>query len=290
MRRHSVFIAAAFAIVAGCATGARQEARLRAMTYNIRLDTEADGPNAWPYRREAVSALTRFYDPDIVGMQEVRVHQLRQLQEDLGDYVFLGVSRDDGEEGGEFSPLAFDGGRFSLVDNGTFWLSETPMRPSKSWDAAFPRLVTWARLQEKVSGGRILALNTHWDHLGVEARLESGRMIRDWITESRAPCETVVLLGDFNATPDEPSYQALTGAGALRPAKDISETPPFGPPGTFNGFDIMRAAAAPIDHILVSEGVRVFRYGVITQHSEGRLPSDHYPVLADFAPAACRRS
>lgn len=287
MKRWLVFALLAAVSTGGCASKSDPPLPIRAMTYNIRLDTEADGANAWPYRREAVSALMRFYAPDLFGMQEVRVHQLRQLQEDLDKYVFLGVGRDDGEEGGEFSPLAFDRNRFSLVEQGTFWLSETPEQPSKGWDAAFPRLVTWARLQENGTGERVLALNTHWDHLGHVARLESGRMIAGWIAETRAPCETVVMLGDFNATPDEASFKALSASGALRPAKDISDTAPFGPPGTFNGFDIMSAAPAPIDHILVGAGVRVLRYGVITQHSEGRLPSDHYPVLADFAPEIC---
>lgn len=178
-------------------------------------------------------------------MQEARVHQLRQLQEDLDKYVFLGVGRDDGEEDGEFSPLAFDRNRFSLVEHGTFWLSEAPDRPSKGWDAAFPRLVTWARLQENGTGERVLALNTHWDHLGHVARLEGGRMIAGWIAETRAPGETVVMLGDFNATLDETSFAELAGSGALRPAREISETAPFGPPGAFNGFDIMSAAPAP---------------------------------------------
>ena len=113
-------------------------------------------------------------------------------------------------------------------------------------------------------------------------------MIRDWIEAERGACESVLLLGDFNATPSEASHQALTQSGALRDARSASETPPFGPAGTFNGFDIMRADAAPIDHILVSRGVRVVRYGVLTQHDGGRLPSDHYPVLADIVTPRCR--
>lgn len=261
--------------------GAAEAEPLRAMTYNIRLDTEADGANAWPHRRNAVSALIRFYAPDILGMQEVRLHQRDQLIEDLPDYAFLGVGRDDGREGGEFSSLAYRRDRFTLLAHGTFWLSPTPDAPSRGWDAAFPRIVTWARLRTR-GGARVLALNTHWDHIGLQARLESGRMLRDWIGAHRLRCESVVLLGDFNAVSEEASLLALAEGGALTDTLGLSETPPFGPPGTFNGFDIARADPGAIDHILVNSGVRVLRHGVLTQHEAGRLPSDHYPVLTDL--------
>lgn len=288
MMRRVVLLAAVILLALYSSAQAKDAAAIRAMSYNIRLDTEADGANAWPHRRAALSGLMRFYAPDIFGMQEVRLHQRDQLAADLGDYVFLGVGRDDGREGGEFSSLAYRRDRFRLIAQGGFWLSPTPDRPSRGWDAAYPRIVTWARLRDRHSGRAILTLNTHWDHVGLEARLASGRMIRDWIEAERRACESVLLLGDFNATPSEASHQALTQSGALRDARSASETPPFGPAGTFNGFDIMRADAAPIDHILVSRGIRVVRYGVLTQHDGGRLPSDHYPVLADIVTPRCR--
>src|SRR5688572_20116938 len=127
-------------------------AELRVMTYNIRLDLESDGLNAWPHRRHAVSALIRFYEPDILGMQEVRVHQRDQLKDDLPEYAFLGVGRDDGVEGGEFSSLAYRRDRYRVTDSGNFWLSQTPDTPSRGWDAAYIRIATWARLRERESG------------------------------------------------------------------------------------------------------------------------------------------
>jgi endonuclease/exonuclease/phosphatase family metal-dependent hydrolase len=283
----AVLVALTFLFAPFSSARAQDSAAIRVMTYNIRLDTEADGANAWPHRRAALSGLLRFYAPDIFGLQEVRLHQRDQLIADLGDYVFLGVGRDDGREGGEFSSLAFRRDRFRLIEQGGFWLSPTPDRPSRGWDAAFPRIVTWARLHDRRSGRRILALDTHWDHVGVEARLASGQMIRDWIAAQRTACENVVLLGDFNAPPSEASYRALVQSGELLDAKSVSETPPFGPAGTFNGFDIIRADAQAIDHVLISEGVRVLRHGVLTQHDAGRLPSDHYPVLADIIAPRC---
>ena len=270
----------ASAVLAPCA----HAQGVRALTYNIRLDTAADGPNAWPHRRQAMASLISFYAPDVMGMQEVLAHQRQQLAEDLPDYVFVSFGRDDGAEAGESSPLAFRRVRFSLSESGVFWLSPTPESPSMGWDAAYRRIVTWARLTERGSGAHVLALSTHWDHVGRSARAHSGDMVRRWIAQNRRPCETVILLGDLNAHPDEASYRNLTSArGPLRDTIALSATPPFGPVGTFNGFDIARAEPGPIDYILVSDGVDVTRHGVITQHEGGRLPSDHSPVLADLS-------
>lgn len=274
---------------AACSSVTPEPAAVRAMTYNIRLDTEADGENAWPHRRPAVAAMLRFYEPDIVGLQEVKVHQLEALEADLPAYRFIGVGRDDGVRAGEFSPLAFLKERYELIGYGQFWLSETPAAPSVGFDAAFPRLVTWAHLEDRRTRAAILALNTHFDHVGINARLEGAKLIRAFILENRKPCEAAILVGDFNATSDEGSYKAITGEGdgALVDARGLSRTPPFGPAGTFNGFDIFAKQSSPIDHIFVDKHARVARHGVITQHDEGRLPSDHYPVIADIDPPGC---
>lgn len=278
-------------LVQGCASLKRDAPLMRAMTYNIRLGTDADGANAWPNRRAAVSALLRFYAPDIAGLQEVRLHQLEALKSDLPGYHFLGVGRDDGVTAGEFSSLALREERFRLIESGQFWLSQTPTLPSRGFDAAFPRLVTWAHLEDRRSGAAIFALNTHFDHVGVQARHESAKMIRAFVLANRRPCESVLLVGDFNSPPDDEPYRVIVapGEGALADARTASLSPPFGPKGTFNGFDIFSADAAPIDYIFVDGLSRVARHGVITQHDEGRLPSDHYPVIADFEPPKCAK-
>lgn len=280
MRMIAAAIAFCWLTLASVPTAGADTVRL--MTYNIRLDTEADGLDAWLHRREQVSSLIRFYKPDILGMQEVLLHQRNQLAESLPDYAFVGVGRDDGAEAGEFSPLAFRRDRFELEDAGGFWLSQTPERPSLGWDASYRRLVTWAQLRDREDNASILALSTHWDNAGVEARINSARLVLSWLAQHRRECESVVLLGDLNAHPDERSYETLVSDGLLIDTRTISQTQPFGPVGTFNGFDVTRDDAAPIDYILVSANIPVLRYGVITQHQSGRLPSDHYPVLADI--------
>ncbi len=284
-----LFAAILAAITQGCATAQSEAQIVRAATFNIRLDTEADGGNAWRFRRREVSALLSFYSPDFFGLQEVLPHQLEELKTDLKNYAFFGVGRDDGVNRGEFSPIAYRKDRYVLVEGGTFWLSATPDTPSKGWDAAFPRIASWARLRGSGFANDILLLNTHWDHAGAAARLESAKLIRGWITARRQNCETVILLGDFNAGEDEASYKALIAppAGELMNSMEISDLPPFGPRGTFNGFDLLNDENRAIDHIFVSRDVRVLKHGVITHHREGKLPSDHYPVMADLALFGC---
>lgn len=258
--------------------------RYSAMTYNIRLDIASDGDDAWLHRRSALTGLIAYYAPDLVGMQEVLLHQKKAVEADLPGYAFVGTARDDGKDKGEFSPLGFRRNRFALVASGTFWLSPTPAVPGKGWDAAYPRVATWARLRDKAAKRNLLVVNTHMDHVGQVARVESARQIRRWIAGHRKADETVVLMGDFNSATDSPAYAAIVeaGEGALRDTLAISRTPHFGPLGTFTGFKIDHVAASPIDHIFVSDGVAVLRHATLTQQVGGKLPSDHYPVLADL--------
>lgn len=269
-------------LIAGCAhvpvPNAASDAPFRAMTFNIRLDLASDGPNAWPERRELVRDLIRHEAPAVLGMQEVLLHQKRYLEEALPNYAFAGVGRDDGAAAGEFSPLAWRRDLFEPVDSGTFWLSSTPDVPGKGWDAAYPRIATWAILQRRDGAGRLRVLNTHFDHVGVSARANAARLIAEWVDSGTGAGLPTVVLGDFNADPDSGPYAILT-TGTLTDSRNVSEAAPYGPPGTFTGFDIARNASAPIDYIFVTPDIGVEDYAVITQQWSGRLPSDHYPVI-----------
>ncbi|WP_447931339.1 endonuclease/exonuclease/phosphatase family protein [Sphingopyxis fribergensis] len=255
-----------------------------AMTYNIRLDLASDGDNAWPHRRSALTALVTYQAPDFVGMQEVLQQQKQAVEADLPAYQFVGVARDDGKEKGEYSPLGFRRDRFTLVGSGTFWLSPTPDTPSKGWDAALPRIATWARLHDRSAKRILLVVNTHFDHIGEVARQESARQIRRWIDGQRKAGETAVLMGDFNSPATSNPYAAIVeaGKGALRDSRTISRTPHYGPLGTFTGFKIAQMDPSPIDHIFVSDDVTVLRHATLTDQNGGKLPSDHYPVVADL--------
>jgi len=217
-------------------------------------------------------------------MQEVLLVQKRDLEAQLPEFQMVGVARDDGGEKGEFSPLAFRRDRFELIDSGTIWLSETPTQPSKAWDAAFPRIATWALLRERRSGQSLRVMNTHFDHVGVVARYQSAALLLAWLKQGAWSGLPTILMGDLNSPPEGSAYRqfADTDASGLKDARLVSRTAPYGPAGTFNAFKITSDAAAPIDHIFVSGQFTPDRYAVVTQHWGGRLPSDHYPVVVDL--------
>jgi endonuclease/exonuclease/phosphatase family metal-dependent hydrolase len=258
---------------------------IRVMTYNIRLDIESDGPNRWSERRGKLIGQIRLLQPAILGLQEVVAGQKSDLQQGLPGYAFLGVARDDGASAGEFSSVAVDLSVFTVASSGTFWLSPTPDVPSKGWDAAFPRIATWAHLVRKSDGRRFLALNTHLDNAGKIARLEGAQQIVRWLSTHRLHGESAIVTGDLNSEPGSPPVEAMTSPTlGLRDSRTASIEPLLGPTGTFNGFQALPKASRRIDYVLVDPAIEVNRYAVLAMHGEdGRVASDHFPVVADLA-------
>ena len=259
---------------------ARQEAPdgLRVMSFNIRYNNPDDGVHAWPNRKDRVASVIRFHQADVAGLQEALIGQIRDLEQRLPGYAWVGVGRDDGEETGEFSPIFYRTGRLELLSHDTFWLSATPdAAGSQSWDAALPRIVTWARFRDRQTDRTFYHLNTHFDHRGEEARLESARLITQRV-EARAEGAPAVVTGDFNATPDDPPYAVL--ADALTDAH-VAVDAPHGPPGTFSSFEVGNEQNRRIDYVFTAHGVTVERFGTLTDQWHGHYPSDHLPVLAE---------
>ncbi|MCU6499056.1 endonuclease/exonuclease/phosphatase family protein [Rugamonas sp. A1-17] len=246
-------------------------------TYNLRFDNPNDGKNVWPARRDAVRALVRYHEFDLWGTQEGLGNQLKDLDA-LGDFARVGAGRDDGRDAGEHSAIFYRSARFALEDHGDFWLSATPEQPSMGWDArCCKRIATWARLRDKPTGQVFVVLNAHFDHEGVVARRESAQLL---LQRGRALAGTLplIVMGDFNSTPDSEAY-ATIGA-ALRDARAISQTAPYGPVATFNDFDVTKPARERIDYIFLSPQWQVLRYAVLTDSVDARYPSDHFPVVA----------
>ena len=155
---------------------------LRVISYNVRFNNPGDGINAWPERRDRVAALLRFHEADLIGVQEALAGQLDDLDAALPGHAWLGVGRDDGATTGEYTAIFYRTDRLELLDEGTFWLSPTPSVPgSVGWDAAITRIATWARFRDLRTGTAFVHLNTHFDHVGAEARTESARLIVDWL-------------------------------------------------------------------------------------------------------------
>ncbi|MCC7506497.1 MAG: endonuclease/exonuclease/phosphatase family protein [Saprospiraceae bacterium] len=255
---------------------------LRFLTYNIRYDNPGDGDDAWPKRRDYLAAQIGFYAPDVFGIQEGLHHQVEFLAQQLPQYAWVGAGRDDGRQAGEYSALFYRRDRFRLLDSGTFWLSETPGQPSKGWDAALNRVCTYALLRDSVTGQQLWVFNTHFDHIGQEARRQSAALIIQKIREKNPENKPVVVMGDFNAEPSE--APVATMKNALTDTQEASETPAFGPSGTFNGFKFHEPVTRRIDYIFTGgTGLRVLRHAVLSDSKDCHYPSDHLPVMADIA-------
>jgi endonuclease/exonuclease/phosphatase family metal-dependent hydrolase len=253
--------------------------QMNIITFNIRFNNPGDSINAWPNRIKMVTGLLKFHEPDIFGLQEALIGQIEDIQNNLPDYEWFGVGRDDGKKGGEFSPLFFNKTKFILIEQNTFWLSETPEKPSKSWDSSLNRIVTWGKFKSKVTGKQFLVFNTHFDHRGMEARKQSAILIRKKIEEmTKDKNLPVILTGDFNLTPDQEPISLIKKF--LSDSREVAEQPPYGPVGTFNSFNWNAPMESRIDYIFVYGGIKVLKYAVLTDSKEQRWPSDHLPVFA----------
>lgn len=260
---------------------------IRVMSYNVRNDNIYDVDNRWTDRRYMVASTVRFHRACIVGMQEVLKNQLDDLNGLLPEYGSIGVGRDDGKDKGEFSAIFYLKDRFEPLDKGNFWLSENPDIPGKlGWDADCVRIATWARFNDIKTGEKFYHFNTHLDHVGVVARRESAKLLLEKIREI-AKDEPAVLTGDFNSFEDSDAYKIITGkeqcekGDRLYDAKYISKYPHHGPSESFEGFNIGKTEGK-IDYIFVKNGIKVISHGILADHFDFKLPSDHMPVVSDI--------
>ena len=246
-------------------------------SYNLRYNNAADGPNAWPARKDMVKALIRYHAFDIIGTQEGLAGQIADLAQ-MEEFDHVGVGRDDGKQAGEHSAIFFRKSRFALLGKGDFWLSETPDRPSLGWDATCcHRLVSWARLRDRGSARVFFVFSVHFDHEGELARRASADLVLRKIAEITRG-EPAICVGDFNSTPETAQMQTM--AKAMRDAARVSKAPPYGPTGTFNNFRLDAAMNDRIDYIFVDRHAEVLKYAVLSDSLDRRYPSDHHPVVA----------
>ncbi|MDH5599104.1 MAG: endonuclease/exonuclease/phosphatase family protein [Cyclobacteriaceae bacterium] len=259
----------------------KKQDTLRVMTYNIRYDTSNDGINQWKNRKEKVVDLIKDHDPDIFGIQEGLFHQVAYLDSMLVDYTYCGTGRDDGKTGGEYSALFYKSSVWEILDCNTSWLSPNPESAEKPWDAAFPRIITMINALHQNTRDTFFIINTHFDHIGDTARKESAKIIRNLIEKNHT--KKILVLGDFNCTPESEPYKILTSNAHLlfdsyATAKHIQ-----GPGGTFaSEFHVDNLGNERIDHIFTNlENIK--KYKIIDQQEKGHFPSDHLPVLIEVA-------
>jgi len=251
---------------------------IRVASYNLRMDTPQDSLNAWPHRKENVKALIQYHDFDIIGTQEGFIHQLNGILE-LPEYAYFGAGRDDGKQAGEHSAIIYKKDRFRIVDSGNFWLSETPEKPGLGWDATCcNRICSWAKFADQGTGKEFYVFNVHFDHQGIIARRESGKLMVAKIQEI-AKESPVICTGDFNSTPETEQINEMSAL--LNDAHSITRQPPYGPVGTTNAFRFTAPMKNRIDYVFVSKQFDVLKYAVLTDAKNQRYPSDHLPVVAD---------
>ena len=253
---------------------------VRVITYNIRFNNPDDGVNAWPNRSKDVAALLDFHKAYIFGLQEALIGQIQDIKKQLPNMNWVGVGRDDGKKAGEFSPLFYNSKKFKALKSGWFWLSQTPEKPGLGWDAACNRVCTWILLETDKKDRQFMVFNTHFDHQGVKSRTESAKLILQKIKELNTLKLPVILTGDFNLTPEQKPIAVITKE--LHDSRSISKEVPYGPDGTFNGFQFNSPLKERIDYVFVNDLVEVKQYGVLTDSKDQKYPSDHLPVFVNL--------
>lgn len=263
---------------------------IRVMSFNIRYGTANDGINRWDLRKEFLVETIRDFSPDLLGTQETLAGQRDFIAESLSGYASVAAGRDDGKEGGEMAALFYRKDRFEPIDQGHFWLSQTPEKVgSKGWDAALPRIASWVKLKDLRSpqAKPILFVNVHLDHKGQRARLESCRLIRSELGRFGSDARWIVT-GDFNADPNDEPYRALFDEVADRKLLDtyrVVHPTPESDEGTFSSFSASNTSGSRIDWIGCTEDFQVRLARIDRTSREGRTPSDHFPVTAVLRPS-----
>ena len=259
---------------------------LKVMSFNIRYGTADDGKDIWASRQELVVTVIKAFAPDLMGTQETLPFQAKYIHEQLSEYTYIGWSRDQSETG-EQCGIFVRKDRFEIIESGQFWLSETPdKKVSKSWDSSLPRVVTWTRLKEKTAdkktsdGREFLFANTHFDHRGTEARKQSAILLRRRLSEM-APKLPIIVTGDFNCDQGSEPYQELLGEKVLADSFRVLHPTRGDNEGTFHGFS-GTPGAERIDWILATRQFKPTEASIDRTHTDGRYPSDHFPVSAVF--------
>lgn len=279
-----------------------ETAEFNVATYNLRQlneDDSAEG-NGWERRCPVLAGLIRFHEFNIFGTQEGFKSQLEDLKAQLPGYDYIGVAREDGKEEGEHSAIFYDTDMFELLDHGDFWLSETPDRPGLGWDAACVRICSWGKFRHKATGKEFQFYNLHLDHVGEKARVESVLLVQKKMKEIGMDMPTF-LTGDFNVDQTHDMYGVLSSSDFL---SDSFKTADFvyALNGTFNDYETDGFTESRIDHIFVTDDIKVEKYGVLTDTYRTspeedkkydlknfpkdvrldayhvRVPSDHFPV------------
>ena len=250
---------------------------VRVMSFNIRCLNV--GKDTWEDRIGIVTETINKSGADSVGVQEATPEWMATLKETVGEkYAYVGVGRDDGDNEGEYSAVFYLKDKYEVVDSDTFWLSETPDKPSFGWDAACRRVCTWVQLKDKETGKQYVHMNTHFDHVGISARKNSVEMIIDKAkTFTDIP---VVFTADMNVVQGSTNYNQFVDSGSFRDTKfDAPDSMNY---CTYHDTKPEKHKGDVIDYVMINDGFDALTYKVITEGIDGRFVSDHYPIYSDI--------
>lgn len=276
MKKITFILLAALAVLPQTVSGKKVPGpdTLSVMSFNIRMGEGKDGTNSWQYRCPATIYMLRDKQPDIFGLQEAYDYQVLFIKENLREYNNVGVGREDGKHKGEHMSIFYNKKKVSLLKWGTFWLSDTPGKPSKGWDAACIRTATWALMKDKRSGRKFYYVNTHLDHVGKEAQKNGLALIVEKIKEMNPDNLPMVLTGDFNVVSSDPVLSDLNRI--MKNARVSAERT-----DNLNSFNGWGKSSSIIDYIYYSGFASCPKFETI-QKKYGDFPfiSDHYPIKA----------
>lgn len=249
-------------------------------SYNLRYENTHDTGNLWVNRAPVIESLIRFYDFDILGTQEGLIGMINDLSNNLPQYGRYGIGRDDGKDAGEHSAIFFKKEKFTLLNHGDFWLSQTPDKPSLGWDATCcNRICSWVYLQDKKTKKKFYVFNTHYDYQRDLARNESSKLVLKEIKKI-AGDQPVIFMGDLNGGNETLWYKAIANSGILKDTYKEAKYPYANNP-SFQNFGSAILDSEIIDHIFVSKNFSVKRWGILSDTYHGKYPSDHFPVLTE---------
>ncbi|MFZ4413789.1 MAG: endonuclease/exonuclease/phosphatase family protein [Bacteroidales bacterium] len=252
---------------------------IQLITYNLRYENNYDGDNAWRLRKDKIVEMLRFYDVDIIGIQEGLTTQVAYLDSCLPQYHHLGIGRDDGKTQGEYSAIFYKKDKYEVIQSASFWLSETPNAVSKGWDAACIRICTYALFKNKKTHEKFWIFNTHFDHIGEIAQKNSSRLIIEKIKSLNKENLPLVLMGDFNMSPEKEPIQFISSK--LKDAKYLYQKEVDKYEGTFNAFEFCKPLILRIDYFFLNK-YNVIKYRVLTDSYQCKYLSDHLPVFVEL--------
>lgn len=268
-----------------CSSNQNNASDITWATFNIRYDNPEDSLNNWQYRKDTVANFILAQDIDIIGMQEVLQNQLEDLKARLPEYAEIGVGREDGKTKGEYAPIFFKKDKFEILDSNTFWLSQYPDSIGFiGWDGACTRIATWAKIKDKRNGKIFMAINTHFDHVGTEARRKGALLIIDKIKEIVGN-EPAVLTGDFNVNEESEAYRTITTNNfVLKDAHKVASNK-SGVDYTFHNFGRLNPDNYDkIDFIFITPQIKVnSSYIPKEADKNGQFLSDHNPEIVHLS-------